>query len=107
MQDNFFIWICDNVYALGNNVLRYVALPRVAVARFFALEVGAFVMICLFIVALAKTVTPGGGPRREPGQAVAPTAEPLFSYPIVAPRRGNDIYRPVSTRLISTYSIQL
>ena len=23
-----------------------------------------------FILALAKTVTPGGGPRREPGQAV-------------------------------------
>jgi len=27
----------------------------------------------LFIVALAKTVTPGGSPRREPGQAVPPT----------------------------------
>ena len=26
--------------------------------------------VVLFIVALAKTVTPGGGPRREPGQAV-------------------------------------
>ncbi len=26
-----------------------------------------------FILALAKTVTPGGGPRREPGQAVPPT----------------------------------
>jgi len=24
----------------------------------------------LFILALAKTVTPGGGPRREPGRAV-------------------------------------
>jgi len=28
----------------------------------------------LFIVALAKTVTPGGSPRREPGQAAPPTA---------------------------------
>jgi len=27
----------------------------------------------LFILALAKTVTPGGGPRREPGQAAPPT----------------------------------
>jgi hypothetical protein len=27
----------------------------------------------LFIVALAKTVTPGGSPRREPGQAAPPT----------------------------------
>jgi len=25
------------------------------------------------ILALAKTVTPGGGPRREPGQAAPPT----------------------------------
>jgi len=25
------------------------------------------------LIALAKTVTPGGGPRREPGQAVPPT----------------------------------
>jgi hypothetical protein len=27
----------------------------------------------LFIVALAKTVTPAGSPRREPGRAVLPT----------------------------------
>jgi len=30
----------------------------------------------LFILALAKTVTPGGRPRREPGQAVAPAMKP-------------------------------
>jgi hypothetical protein len=29
----------------------------------------------LFIVALAKTVTPAGGPRREPGRAVAPATK--------------------------------
>ena len=29
----------------------------------------------LFIVALAKTVTPGGGPRREPVRAVAPATK--------------------------------
>jgi len=29
-----------------------------------------------FILALAKTVTPGGSPRREPGQAVAPAIKP-------------------------------
>ena len=28
------------------------------------------------ILALAKTVTPRGGPRREPGRAVAPTTKP-------------------------------
>jgi len=27
----------------------------------------------LFILALAKTVTPGGSPRREPGRAAPPT----------------------------------
>jgi hypothetical protein len=29
--------------------------------------------VVLFVLALAKTVTPGGGPRREPGQAAPPT----------------------------------
>jgi len=43
---------------------------RVAVARVFALVVRCRVYDdVLSIVALAKTVTPGGGPRREPGQA--------------------------------------
>jgi len=31
--------------------------------------------VVLFILALAKTVTPGGGPRREPGQAAPPTTQ--------------------------------
>jgi len=50
----------------------------------------------LFILALAKTVTLGGSPRREPGQAVALATKPPLIYPIVAPRSANDIYRPVS-----------
>jgi hypothetical protein len=29
--------------------------------------------VVLFILAMAKTVTPAGGPRREPGRAVPPT----------------------------------
>jgi len=29
--------------------------------------------VVLFILALAKTVTPGGSPRREPGRAAPPT----------------------------------
>ena len=29
----------------------------------------------LFILALAKTVTPGGSPRRKPGQAAPPTTK--------------------------------
>jgi len=32
--------------------------------------------VVLSIVALAKTVTPPGGPRREPGRAVAPAIKP-------------------------------
>jgi len=32
--------------------------------------------VVLFVLALAKTVTPGGGPRREPGRAVAPATKP-------------------------------
>ncbi len=31
--------------------------------------------VVLFILALAKTVTPRGGPRREPGRAVLPTTK--------------------------------
>jgi len=31
--------------------------------------------VVLFIVALAKTVTPPGGPRREPGQAAPPATK--------------------------------
>jgi len=34
--------------------------------------------VVLFVLALAKTVTPGGGPRREPGQAVALATKPLL-----------------------------
>ena len=51
------------------------------------------------ILALAKTVTPAGGPRREPGQAVAPATKPPLIYPVVAPRKANDIYRPVRPSL--------
>jgi len=36
---------------------------------------GAGLWCYLFILALAKTVTPGGSPRREPGQAVAPSTK--------------------------------
>ncbi len=46
---------------------------RVAVARVFALVVMQGYDFVLFILALAKTVTPGGGPRREPGRAAPPT----------------------------------
>ena len=60
--------------AIDPNVRRYVALPQLRGGACFctrgAIQDYDFV---LFIVALAKTVTPAGGPRREPGRAVPPT----------------------------------
>ena len=55
------------------NVRRYVALAQSRGGACFCTR-GAM-QGCdgyYFIVALAKTVTPGGSPRREPGQPVPP-----------------------------------
>jgi len=51
------------------NVRRYVALPQSRGGACFCTR-GAMQVydIVLFVLALAKTVTPGGSPRREPGQ---------------------------------------
>jgi len=56
------------------NVRRYVQLEQSRGGASFCTR-GAMqdYDVVLFIVALAKTVTPGGGPRREPGQAAPPT----------------------------------
>jgi len=55
---------------LNANVRRYVALAQSRGGACFCTR-GAMqgYDVDLFIVALAKTVTPGGGPWREPGQA--------------------------------------
>jgi len=59
---------------IGHNVRRYVALPQSrGGARFCTRDAMQDYDVVLFMVALAKTVTPGGGPRREPGRAVPPT----------------------------------
>jgi hypothetical protein len=52
------------------------------------------------IVALAKTVTPGGSPRRQPGRA-APLTTKRSSLARKFSRCGeaNCIYRPVSKRI--------
>lgn len=63
--------MCRYFFTLAPNVRRYVALAQSRGGACFCTR-GAM-QDCddvLFIVALAKTVTPGGGPRREPGQAV-------------------------------------
>jgi len=56
--------------AIGPNVRRYVALAQSRGGACFCTR-GAMqgYDVILFIVALAKTVTPGGSPRREPGRA--------------------------------------
>ena len=55
------------------NVRRYVALAQSRGGACFCTR-GAMqgYAVITFILALAKTVTPGGSPRREPGQAVPP-----------------------------------
>jgi hypothetical protein len=54
------------------NVRRYVQLAQSRGGASFCTR-GAIqgYDVVLFILVLAKTVTPGGGPRREPGRAVA------------------------------------
>ena len=70
----------NNIYqmrfGIQHNVRRYVQLAQSRGGACFCTR-GAMqdYDVVLFIVALAKTVTPGGSPRREPGQAVAPTTK--------------------------------
>ena len=53
-------------------------------------------------------MTPGGSPRGSRGRPWRQLRNRLFSYPIVAPRSANDIYRPVrdSSGFIFIYSEQ-
>jgi len=59
---------------MTHNVRRYVQLAQSRGGACFCTR-GAVqgYDVVLLILALAKTVTPGGGPRREPGQAAPPT----------------------------------
>ena len=43
--------------------------------------------VVLFILALAKTVTPGGSPRREPGRPVPPLTVFHFDLKILAAQK--------------------
>jgi len=58
------------IVAIGPNVRRYVALAQSRGGACFCTR-GAMqgFDVVLFILALAKTVTPRGSPRREPGRA--------------------------------------
>jgi len=61
-------------FGIQHNVRRYVALAQSRGGACFCTR-GAMQDYdgYYLILALAKTVTPGGGPRREPGQPVPPT----------------------------------
>jgi len=62
--------------AIDPNVRRYVALAQNrGGARFCTRGAMQGYDGYYFILALAKTVTPGGGPRREPGQAAPLTTK--------------------------------
>ena len=63
-------------HLVAHNVRRYVALPQSRGGACFCTR-GAMqdYDVDLFILALAKTVTPAGGPRREPGRAVPLTTK--------------------------------
>ena len=62
---------------MPHNVRRYVLLaPSRGGACFCTRGAMQGYDVVLFILALAKTVTPGGSPRREPGQAVASATKP-------------------------------
>jgi len=70
MLDLFIMFL----HRIGYNVRRYVLLAQSrGGARFCTRGAMQDYDIVLIIVTLAKTVTPGGSPRREPGQAVPPT----------------------------------
>jgi hypothetical protein len=99
----YFLSICSKssivvvFFPLVPNVRRYVQLAQSRGGACFCTR-GAMqdYDVVLFIVALAKTVTPLGGPRREPGQAAPPTTQ-LSSLARRFSRCGkaNCIYRPV------------
>ena len=83
--------------AIVTNVRRYVALAQLRGGACFCTR-GAMqgYDVDLFILALAKTVTPGGSPPAVPGAGrTADHLTVLFSQKILAVRKANDIYRPV------------
>ena len=71
----FFVKLLQiaDLLGLADNVRRYVALAQNRGGACFCTR-GAMqgYDVVLIILAMAKTVTPPGGPRREPGQAAPP-----------------------------------
>ena len=87
------------IAVIGPNVRRYVALPQSRGGACFCAR-GAMqgYDVILFILALAKTVTPLGGPRREPGRPAPPLKVFHFDQSILAvqkPIAYTDLLPPV------------
>ena len=86
---------------MAHNVRRYVALAQSrGGARFCTRGAMKGYDGYYFVLALAKTVTPGGSPRREPGQAVTPATK-LSSLVTQLSRHGapmtyTDLLAPVN-----------
>ena len=79
MQQKFLCHsvVCFVFFTMNGNVRRYVLLAPLRGGTCFCTRGALQGYDCyLFILALAKTVTPGGSPRRQPGQAVAPATKP-------------------------------
>jgi len=76
--------------SLAGNVRRYVQLAQSRGGACFCTRgAGQGCDVVLFIVALAKTVTPRGSPPAVPGAARGASHKLfLFSYIIVAPRKA-------------------
>ncbi len=77
-----FFCIC---YCIGYNVRRYVQLAQSRGGACFCTR-GAKqgYDVVLFILALAKTVTPRGSPRREPGRPAPPLKVFHFDHKFLA-----------------------
>ena len=86
----FFVKLLQiaDLLGLADNVRRYVALAQSRGGACFCTR-GAMqgYDVVLFILALAKTVTPGGSPRREPGRPAPPLKLFHFDQKILAAQK--------------------
>ena len=83
-------------FSMLPNVRRYVLLAPLRGGACFCTRDALQGCDCyLFILALAKTVTPGGSPRGSGAGRTAGHLTVLFSQKVLAVRSGNCIYRPV------------
>ena len=88
------LYILYGNYSIATNVRRYVALPQSRGGTCFCTR-GAMqdCTVRYLFLALAKTVTPRGSPRREPGQAAPPTTK-LSSLARKFSRYGRQLHIP-------------